>query len=198
MQPASARQTTRRHLPWARPTTCDQIYVESARGPSACGELATFYPEMVAPGWTSARPISTAHTKQTAAPLWPLPTSPERWPCCGVRIPNLTVAQQEAALLNGAVDLGSPGPDNTFGQGRLDVLAAYGWLDRVYPTVDHKAWTAPTRLAAGATLTYTLAITNAGPSAASVVTVNRRVAGWGDVWRRLGRWLELQPRRGQR
>ena len=28
----------------------DQIWIDSARGPSACGELATFYPEMVAPG----------------------------------------------------------------------------------------------------------------------------------------------------
>ena len=28
----------------------DQIYIDSARGPSACGEPATFYPEMVAPG----------------------------------------------------------------------------------------------------------------------------------------------------
>jgi len=39
--------------------------------------------------------------------------------------PNLTVAQQEAALLNSGVDLGSAGPDNNFGYGRLDLLAAY-------------------------------------------------------------------------
>jgi len=39
--------------------------------------------------------------------------------------PGLTPAQQEAALQGSAVDLGSPGPDNDFGDGRLDVLAAY-------------------------------------------------------------------------
>jgi hypothetical protein len=42
--------------------------------------------------------------------------------------PNLTASQQEAALLNNAVDLGPSGPDDEFGYGRLDLLAAYNWL----------------------------------------------------------------------
>jgi hypothetical protein len=42
--------------------------------------------------------------------------------------PSLTVDQQQAALLNAAVDLGAIGGDNTFGYGRLDILAAYQWL----------------------------------------------------------------------
>jgi subtilisin family serine protease len=39
--------------------------------------------------------------------------------------PNLTVAEQRAALLAAAIDLGLPGPDNDYGYGRLDVLRAY-------------------------------------------------------------------------
>ena len=39
--------------------------------------------------------------------------------------PGLTAAQQEAALEQGAQDLGPSGPDNSFGFGRLDVLGAY-------------------------------------------------------------------------
>jgi subtilisin family serine protease len=42
--------------------------------------------------------------------------------------PNLTVEQQSAALSNTAVDLGPAGPDDTYGAGRLDVLAAYNSL----------------------------------------------------------------------
>ncbi|MCJ7510595.1 MAG: S8 family peptidase [Dehalococcoidia bacterium] len=39
--------------------------------------------------------------------------------------PYLTVDQQRAALSTTAVDLGSTGPDDTYGAGRLDALAAY-------------------------------------------------------------------------
>jgi hypothetical protein len=41
--------------------------------------------------------------------------------------PDLAVAEQENALLSSAVDLGVVGPDNDFGHGRLDLLAAYQW-----------------------------------------------------------------------
>ena len=42
--------------------------------------------------------------------------------------PGLTAEPQKLALLQTAVDLGAPGPDNDFGYGRLDVLAAYQLL----------------------------------------------------------------------
>ena len=148
----------------------DQSYVESARGPSACGELSTIYPEMVAPGvdirttglygtylTDSGTSLAAPHVAGALALLWSA-------------FPNLTVAQQEAALLRGTIDLGPPGADNTFGQGRLDVLAAYGWLGESMQlsitNLDN-----PDPVGAGTTLTYTLAITNAGPGVASVVTV---------------------------
>lgn len=40
--------------------------------------------------------------------------------------PNATPDEVKLALLNTAVDLGSPGDDNNFGAGRIDVLAAAG------------------------------------------------------------------------
>ncbi|MEZ4679833.1 MAG: hypothetical protein R2932_37005 [Caldilineaceae bacterium] len=43
-------------------------------------------------------------------------------------MPDLTVAEQENALVTAAVDLGAVGPDNGFGYGRLDILAAYQML----------------------------------------------------------------------
>jgi hypothetical protein len=42
--------------------------------------------------------------------------------------PNLSAADQQRALLNSAVDLGVSGPDDIYGYGRLDILAAYNWL----------------------------------------------------------------------
>jgi serine protease AprX len=42
---------------------------------------------------------------------------------------GVPAGSQESALLSGAVDLGAVGPDDTFGAGRLDVLAGLGVLN---------------------------------------------------------------------
>ena len=42
--------------------------------------------------------------------------------------PNLTVAQQETVLSTTAVDLGPVGSDNSYGAGRINILAAYNAL----------------------------------------------------------------------
>ena len=104
------------------------IYANSSRGPSACGEAQTIYPELMAPGinikttdlfnlYTNATGTSIAapHVAGTLALLLSA-------------YPNLTVSDQEAALINSALDLGPAGPDNDYGHGRLDGLAAYQWL----------------------------------------------------------------------
>ncbi|MGQ4809288.1 hypothetical protein NKDENANG_02703 [Candidatus Entotheonellaceae bacterium PAL068K] len=44
--------------------------------------------------------------------------------------PTATAAEIVAAIVNSAVDLGVPGPDNTFGAGRIDALAAAREFDR--------------------------------------------------------------------
>ncbi|MFN2227758.1 MAG: S8 family serine peptidase [Anaerolineae bacterium] len=148
----------------------DQIWSGSARGPSACGELATLYPEMVAPG-VEVRTAGLYGTYQTATGT--SLSAPHVAGALALLLsadPNLTVAQQEEALLQGAVDLGPLGPDNTYGQGRLDVLAAYDPL--ITPTqlsITKLDTPDPVRIAS--TLTYTLTVTNEGPSVASLVTV---------------------------
>lgn len=103
----------------------DQIYTYSSRGPSSCEEPSNVYPELVAPGvtirtaqrynlYTDASGTSAA-APHVAGALALLLSA----------FPNLTAQQQADALLVGAVDLGSAGPDNTFGAGRLDVWASY-------------------------------------------------------------------------
>jgi subtilisin family serine protease len=103
----------------------DQLYTFSSRGPSSCGESQTTYPELVAPGvdvkttdlfglyiTTTGTSLAAPHAAGGLALLLNA-------------YPNLTASQQETALINGAVDLGTTGADNDFGFGRLDILAAY-------------------------------------------------------------------------
>lgn len=105
----------------------DGLYAYSSRGPSACGEDPTIFPEIVAPGvavWTTDR--LGGYTSATGTSLAAPHVAGALALLLGV-YPDLTIAEQEAALIHSALDLGAVGPDNEFGYGRLDVLAAYQW-----------------------------------------------------------------------
>ena len=106
----------------------DQIYVYSSGGPSACGETQTIYPEIVAPGvnirTTDLYGIYSAATGTSLA----APHVAGGLALLLSAFPNLTADQQVAALTGAAADLGPVGADNTFGNGRLDLQAAYNWL----------------------------------------------------------------------
>ena len=104
------------------------IYANSSRGPSACGEASTIYPDVTAPGVAirssdrggdyavaSGTSLAAPHVAGGLAVLLSA-------------FPNLSVSQQEAALRASALDLGVAGPDNDFGYGRLNLPDAYQWL----------------------------------------------------------------------
>lgn len=106
----------------------DQILSFSSRGSNSCGQSAKIFPDITAPGWDirtsglgggyiSAQGTSLAapHVSGALALL-------------AGTFRGLSVADQQAALLGSAVDLGTPGPDNDYGYGRVDTLAAYQWL----------------------------------------------------------------------
>ena len=108
----------------------DSIFPASSRGPSGCGEASSIFPDLVAPGVdvrssdlyggyvsSSGTSLAAPHVSGAAALLLSaFPTAS----------PELLIS----ALEGSAVDLGDPGPDNTFGQGRVDALAAFASLDR--------------------------------------------------------------------
>ena len=112
----------------------DVLYASSSRGPSACGEAVTTYPEVVAPGVNvrtadrfgfyqvaTGTSISAPHVAGALALLLSAH-------------PGLGAAYQVSAISASARDLGAAGPDNGFGYGRLDVLAAHQWIDANPPT----------------------------------------------------------------
>lgn len=100
------------------------VYFDSAFGPSTCGGQEAIYPQVSAPGEAilttdlfglysvlDGTSLAAAHVSGALA----LVLSAE---------PALTADEQEARLIETAVDLGLPGPDNEFGYGRINVAAA--------------------------------------------------------------------------
>ncbi len=142
----------------------DAIYYYSSRGPNSCGlDVPVTYPDVVAPGvnvrtteryalYTNATGTSLAAPHVSGALALLLSASPE-----------LTVAQQRDALSSTAVDLGAIGPDDTYGTGRIDVLAAFDAIG---------GGTLPTPTPVPATFTPTPVPPTATPTATSVPVDN--------------------------
>jgi serine protease AprX len=103
----------------------------SSRGPSACAPADVFFPDLVAPGGT----IKTADI--TLNGLFPdasviasgaslaAPHVAGSMALLLQAFPNVAPAELETVLKTTARDLGTPGPDDVYGFGAVDVLAAY-------------------------------------------------------------------------
>ena len=104
------------------------IYSTSSRGPSSCAGWSGPYPRIVAPGVTiRTTDLFSGYYNPTGTSL----SSPHVAGGLALLLsafPNLSPAEQENALVNSAVDLGVAGPDNSYGYGRMDLLAAYNLL----------------------------------------------------------------------
>ncbi len=113
------------------------ITFSSARGPSACGDFT--YPELVAPGvhvltadltFDGRYPDSYVTVSGTSI------AAPHVAGAMGLLLsayPTLSIAEIETALTTSALDLGAAGPDNTYGNGLLDVMSAYNLLKQTQP-----------------------------------------------------------------
>lgn len=101
-----------------------RVLARSSRGPNRCD--GSVYPALVAP----AGDVTVAHPLAPSAYVQSRGTSVAAGLVAGAaalllqRYPDATVAEIEAALRAGAVDLDPPGPDNAAGYGRLDILGA--------------------------------------------------------------------------
>lgn len=103
------------------------VDVQSSRGAGACD--GGIYPRLVAPGAgvltddrvpiylnvVSGTSFAVAHLSGAMAVL-------------KSAFPTATVSQLETALVETATDLGPAGPDDSYGNGMINVAAAYDWL----------------------------------------------------------------------
>ena len=133
----------------------DVLYPYSSRGPSPCGQPV--YPQLAAPGvgvhttdlyglYADATGTSVAAPHAAGALALLLQA-----------FPGMSADRQASALENSAVDLGAAGPDNSYGDGRLDVLAAYQWLAT---TPDFTSSVSPSSAttAAGGAVSYAISV----------------------------------------
>jgi serine protease AprX len=107
----------------------DQIYAYSSRGPSTCGGSTGPFPEMVAPGVNIRTTDLLGGYYSDSGTSFAAPHVAGGLALLLSSNPNLSVADQESALTQSAVDLGAVGPDDVYGFGRLNLLAAFNWLD---------------------------------------------------------------------
>ncbi len=104
------------------------IYGLSSRGPTTCGDSTGVFPELVAPGvniyttdlggfytTSTGTSVSAPHVSAGLALLLSA-------------YPNLSATQQETALISSTTDLGVSGPDDIYGNGRLDLFTAFQLL----------------------------------------------------------------------
>ncbi len=101
----------------------NRIWSGSSRGPSACGEAPTTYPDVVAPGvnvWTTD--LGGLYSYWTGTSI-AAPSVSGAIALLSSSMPGSDFVP-ESALLGTAVDIGAAGPDNVFGRGRIDVAAA--------------------------------------------------------------------------
>jgi subtilisin family serine protease len=157
----------------------DVIDPASSRGPSACGQPV--YPQLVAPGvgvrttdlygsyaYETGTSIAAPHVSGALALLLDA-------------FPALSADRQAAALESGALDLGAMGPDDSYGYGRLDVLAAY---DSVATEPDFTLTVSPSSAStpAGGSVSYTVSAAGVngftGDVALSLSGLSGSQAGW--------------------
>jgi len=102
----------------------------SSRGPSACD--GTFFPEVVAPGeqvWTTdVSGGGAASITQATGTSFASPHVAGAMAALLSAFPEASVPHLRSALIQSARDLGPPGPDNDYGNGLIDLLAAYNYL----------------------------------------------------------------------
>lgn len=143
-------------------TNTDTIWTSSARGPSSCPDSDPTYPELVAPGTgirttdrfggyvtASGTSLAAPHVAGTVVLL------------AGAH-PGTSAAQFETALESTAVDLGDVGPDDTYGYGRLDALAAHEWLAAPPPNFTLLASPSSASTTQGGSVSYTVSVAPQG------------------------------------
>jgi subtilisin family serine protease len=154
----------------------NRIWSGSSRGPAACGAPSSFYPDVVAPGvniWSTDRNGLYSYSSGTSL------AAPAVTGALALLLSSqlASASATEAALLSTAIDVGTTGPDNTFGRGRIDVDRAFAALPSsstttttVPPTSTTTATTEPPTTSTSTTSTTTTSTTTTVPPTTTTTT----------------------------
>jgi subtilisin family serine protease len=157
----------------------DALDPSSSRGPSACAGAVA--PEFVAPGVDVRTTDLYGLYAEESGTSMAAPHVAGALALLLSAFPGLPADRQEAALESGAVDLGASGLDTSFGYGRLDVLAAYQWLDS---TPDFTVAVSPSSVSIqpGGTASYSVSVVSvngfAGDVSLSLAGLPASQASW--------------------
>jgi bacillopeptidase F len=102
----------------------------SSRGPSLCGQTGSLLikPEVVAPGVNVRSAFGKTGYGSLSGTSMSCPHVSGAVVLLKEAFPQLGGDSLLYALYVSAIDMGDPGEDNTFGRGRIDLLAAYNYL----------------------------------------------------------------------
>jgi subtilisin family serine protease len=151
------------------PTNPDSIWSASSRGPSDCDGVS-IKPEVVAPGYrirTTFPDINTPYTVVTGT-SYAAPYVSGAVALLRQYNPNATVEEIKAALMFSAIDKGSPGEDNTFGWGLINIPAAMALLPPNNETNIYIQAVSPDSVASGQQADIVVTLRNSGVSAVNV------------------------------
>lgn len=102
----------------------------SSRGPSPCGGTGSLLikPEVCAPGVSVRSAVPGAGYQSQNGTSMAAPHVSGALVLLREAFPTLSGIQLKLALYNSAVDLGTPGEDNIYGRGMIDLEATYNYL----------------------------------------------------------------------
>jgi subtilisin family serine protease len=111
-------------------TPAGSAYAIGSQGPGACG--GSTYPVVVAPAVDvpAALPLTSSSYVRGTGTSFAAGYAAGAVAILLQRFPEALVTDVEAALVAGAIDVGTSGPDNTFGHGRIYIPAALRELER--------------------------------------------------------------------
>ncbi|MEM9820662.1 MAG: S8 family serine peptidase [Bacteroidota bacterium] len=163
----------------------------SSRGPTTCSGTGSLKikPEVAAPGVNVRSSIVGGGYSQFSGTSMASPHVAGAVCLLKEAFPNLTGETIKLALYNTARDLGTPGEDNDYGNGIIDVLEAFEYLvgqgnTPVEPQVQHDALLASFEmddLFCGGSFTGTIEIENGGTSTLSSVNINYEIKNGTDI-----------------
>ncbi len=140
----------------------------SSRGPSIC-PLGKIKPNVSAPGVTVRSTMPNGLYSVSTGTSMAAPHVSGLVALLRQKNPNATVAEIKEAILTSAIDMGSVGPDNDYGWGRIDCVAALTALSAVNTTPNFALYSFDTPpIVAGDTVVGTIVIQNTGALASNV------------------------------